>query len=139
MWFDLPQVAQLLVYPSTSPVIHPPTHPVCPSCLLQHHAQMHSRQPSLFAGAWRQLLPRNDDPAQLLSLKIKALSACLAGEPVLTCWGCCARCALQAHGVGVGTVLLVQPLRLIVDQPSALHTCISLLQWASDVRRRSVP
>lgn len=41
---------------------------------------MHSRQPSLFAGAWRQLLPRNDDPAQLLSLKIKALSACLAGE-----------------------------------------------------------
>lgn len=46
--------------------------------LVQHHAQMHSRQPSLFAGAWRQLLPRNDDPAQLLSLKIKALSACLA-------------------------------------------------------------
>ncbi|KAI7845126.1 hypothetical protein COHA_001331 [Chlorella ohadii] len=46
--------------------------------LVQHHAQMHSQQPSLFAGAWRQLLPRGDDPAQLLSLKIKALSACLA-------------------------------------------------------------
>lgn len=48
--------------------------------LVQHHAQMHSRQPSLFAGSWRQLMPRSNDPAQLLSLKIKALSASLAGE-----------------------------------------------------------
>jgi hypothetical protein len=49
-------------------------------CLVQHHAQMHTGRPSLFAGAWRQLLPRADDPAQLLSLKVKGLSACLAGE-----------------------------------------------------------
>ncbi|KAL4856842.1 hypothetical protein ACK3TF_002891 [Chlorella vulgaris] len=46
--------------------------------LVQHHAQMHSRQPSLFAGSWRQLMPRSNDAAQLLSLKIKALSASLA-------------------------------------------------------------
>ena len=48
--------------------------------MVQHHSQLHSRQPSLFAGGWRHLLPRADDPAHLLSLKVKALSACLAGE-----------------------------------------------------------
>lgn len=54
-------------------------------CLVQHHAQMHGRQPSLFAGNWRQLLPRPDDPPQLLSLKVKALSACLAGAYCGSC------------------------------------------------------
>lgn len=51
--------------------------------MVQHHSQLHSRQPSLFAGGWRHLLPRADDPAHLLSLKVKALSACLAGERAL--------------------------------------------------------
>jgi hypothetical protein len=49
-------------------------------CLVQHHAALHARHASLFAGGWRQLLPRADEPPQLLSLKVKALSACLAGE-----------------------------------------------------------
>jgi hypothetical protein len=65
---------------------HSPEHRVISLtwCLVQHHAQMHGRRtPSLFAGSWRQLLPRSDDPAQLLSLKVKALSACLAGELLL--------------------------------------------------------
>lgn len=59
---------------------HPAEHRVIAVTwsLVQHHAQLHGRRPSLFAGTWRQLMPRSDDPPQLLSLKIKALSACLA-------------------------------------------------------------
>ncbi|KAL4419606.1 hypothetical protein ABPG77_001660 [Micractinium sp. CCAP 211/92] len=59
---------------------HPAEHRVIAItwALVQHHAQMHGRRPSLFAGTWRQLMPRSDDPPQLLSLKVKALSACLA-------------------------------------------------------------
>lgn len=62
----------------TPPLSHPPRLP--PAAMVQHHSQLHNRQPSLFAGGWRHLLPRADDPAHLLSLKVKALSACLAGE-----------------------------------------------------------
>jgi hypothetical protein len=106
---------------------HTPEHRVISLtwCLVQHHAQMHSRRaPSLFAGSWRQLLPRSDDPAQLLSLKVKALSACLAGEllpPLLLPGICPALACLRPQPCSSSSRLRSQHACLIASGPS---TCV---------------